>query len=185
MKEKLRLLVTTECNRKCPGCCNKDWNLKALEPIESIEELCKYKEILITGGEPMIYWRAINNLAHKIKDFNRKNKQSPPKIFVYTAHIVNLYEALVRYEAAFAICDVDGFHVTIHEDITKGEMKLLNEMQKLEVFNYLSMRLQIFPDVEEKVKITPNKWKRITFNPWITNCPLPIDEDFKRWTGGL
>ena len=28
--KKLRLLVTKNCDRSCPGCCNKDWNLDKL-----------------------------------------------------------------------------------------------------------------------------------------------------------
>ena len=28
--EKLRLLLFEECDRDCPGCCNRDWDLRSL-----------------------------------------------------------------------------------------------------------------------------------------------------------
>ena len=48
---KLRLLVTEECNRHCPGCCNNNWDLKSLSVCKSYRD---YEQILITGGEPLL-----------------------------------------------------------------------------------------------------------------------------------
>lgn len=52
--KKLRLLLHEECNRNCKGCCNKDWDLNALE-IE--DDFTDYDEILITGGRAITSFR--------------------------------------------------------------------------------------------------------------------------------
>lgn len=52
MKKTARVIVTFGCNRKCPGCCNSQ--LPEYRTIHSDEELMKYQEIVITGGEPML-----------------------------------------------------------------------------------------------------------------------------------
>jgi organic radical activating enzyme len=168
MKKKLRLLVTTKCNRKCPGCCNKDWNLQGLKTID-IKNAAKYKEILITGGEPLLFVSDILKLAESIKKENPK-----VQIFIYTAHITNLHGIQLGLK------NIDGFHVTLHEDVSPKEIELLRYLQSNSFFKKKSMRLQVFPAVDKQIPILPSFWKRITFNPWMENCPLPIDEDFKR-----
>ena len=49
--EKLRLLVTTKCPNKCPMCCNNSWDFSKLPVVEHFN----YKEIMITGGEPLLF----------------------------------------------------------------------------------------------------------------------------------
>ena len=49
--KKLRLLFTQICNRRCEGCCNKDWELDKLEQVSHFN----YDEILLTGGEPLLF----------------------------------------------------------------------------------------------------------------------------------
>lgn len=48
--DKLRLLVTTKCPNKCPMCCNNSWDFSKLPVVEHFN----YKEIMITGGEPLL-----------------------------------------------------------------------------------------------------------------------------------
>ena len=169
MKAKLRLLVTLHCNRSCPGCCNKDYDIKNLPKI-SIAQAAQYGEVMITGGEPLLYPGKVNNLMLAIVAENPS-----AKIFIYTANIRELASGDTLDSSLFS-----GVHVTIHEDITKHELQLLKYMQERYpiTFKTKSMRLQIFPDIKRKISIVPKLWKRITFNPWIENCPLPIDEDF-------
>ena len=49
--KKLRLLLFTDCNRNCEGCCNNDFDLNALK-VET--DFRQYDKIFLTGGEPMI-----------------------------------------------------------------------------------------------------------------------------------
>lgn len=171
MKAKLRLLVTSHCNRSCPGCCNKDWDIKGLPQI-SVADAAKYSEIMITGGEPLLYPEKVNALMLALIKINPS-----VKIFIYTANIRELASGNTLDSSLFS-----GIHVTLHEDITKHELQLLKYMQERYpiTFKTKSMRLQIFPDIKRKISIMPKLWKRITFNPWIKNCPLPIDEDFMK-----
>lgn len=172
-KKKLRLLVTKVCNRKCPGCCNKDWDLSAIPKIGLIEML-DYEEIMITGGEPMLYPNLIKNLTSAIKFIN-----PDCKVFIYTAHLEAVSNAFIKLNEDSHLKNVDGFHLTIHEDAGPVENAALYRIQQFpRIFEGKSMRLQVFPDVTQSLQIRPSFWQRITFNPWIKNCPLPIDEDF-------
>ncbi len=69
--KKLRLIITEKCNRKCSGCCNNDWNIDKL-PV--ITDFSKYNEIIITGGEPMLYSHLIKHLCQIIRKQNKKVK---------------------------------------------------------------------------------------------------------------
>ena len=58
---KARVLVTKKCNRKCKGCCNE--TLGIIDKI-SFEDLFKYDEICITGGEPMLLSDRLVEMIH-------------------------------------------------------------------------------------------------------------------------
>lgn len=60
---KLRLLFTKDCNRDCPGCCNKDWDLDHLPVCADFKP---YDLVMITGGEPMLYPERLLKLIRKI-----------------------------------------------------------------------------------------------------------------------
>jgi pyruvate formate-lyase activating enzyme-like uncharacterized protein len=100
MANKLRLLVDKRCNRKCEKCCNKLFNLDALE-IAS--DFSKYKEISLTGGEPMLFPEKVISIAKEVRSNNQE-----AKIWLYTAkasepgHMLNV------------INFVDGITLTLH-----------------------------------------------------------------------
>lgn len=50
----IHLMVTSLCNRNCPYCCNRQYNLSDI-PQVSDEELQKAENIFITGGEPFAF----------------------------------------------------------------------------------------------------------------------------------
>lgn len=62
--EKLRLLVTTKCPNKCPMCCNNSWDFSKLPVVEHFN----YKEIMITGGEPLLFPDNTDLSLWKVKD---------------------------------------------------------------------------------------------------------------------
>jgi len=172
--KKLRLLVTQLCNRSCAGCCNKEWNLNGLPQVMITEEYDKYDEVIITGGEPLLFPDKTVDLAKSIKILNPNIK-----VYLYTAHIRAFWNTFMRLNKTADLAYFDGFHITIHEDVDEFELDLLEQLQLFDnMFKDHSMRLQVFPDVEHRVRIKPAFWKRITFNPWIENCPLPQDEVF-------
>lgn len=160
--KKLRLLITKECNRNCPGCCNKDWNLDELPICTSFEG---YDEVLLTGGEP--YLVGINpfiSLIHKIRSEN-----NTCKIFVYSAHsrIIDVLDY------------IDGLTFTLHDQKDVPLFDLLN-LALYESDKEKSLRLNIFKGIKLPDDIDLSFWKVKKDMEWIKNCPLPKDEVFMR-----
>ena len=72
-----RVIITRKCNRKCDGCCNNYPSLMSqIQPITNIWELNRkdVSEILITGGEPLLFPKEVSRLVTEIKGFERKPK---------------------------------------------------------------------------------------------------------------
>ncbi len=164
--KKLRLLVTKDCNRSCPGCCNKDWDLDALEKCTSFEE---YDEIILTGGEPMLYPHA---LEYIIKSIRRENSKA--KIFMYTAKVDNedIYKILPM---------IDGLTLTIHNQSDVLDYKVTEEIINCcqDFYENKSFRLNIFKNI--KLDKKPSFiWKVKDNIEWMKDCPLPKDEVFMR-----
>jgi len=89
---KLRLLLFSECNRSCEGCCNKDWDLKSLPIVKSYEG---YDEIMLTGDTII----------------NIKKQNNTAKIYLYTA----LTKKPMDIE--IILSELDGIVITLHEPI--------------------------------------------------------------------
>ncbi len=63
MNKKLRLLVTTRCPNKCPMCCNNLWDFDKLPIVDR----WNYEEIMITGGEPLLFGDELPILISSIR----------------------------------------------------------------------------------------------------------------------
>ena len=59
-----RVIVTMKCNRKCKGCCNE--HLGEINRVV-FEDLFKYDEISITGGEPMLMSERVVEMVHRLR----------------------------------------------------------------------------------------------------------------------
>lgn len=161
---KLRLLLTSICNRHCVGCCNKDWNLLALSKCVSYKE---YDEIILTGGEPLIYPHKIRETVAKIR------KQSDAKIFLYTAK-TNTPETLLSI-----LRILDGLTVTLHDTSDIKPFNKFNDMLQDSDIASKSLRLNIFKEVPY-YRVDSYGWIVKKDIVWIENCPLPKDEKFMR-----
>jgi organic radical activating enzyme len=161
--KKLRLLFTEKCNKKCEGCCNKDWNIEDLPICNSYSD---YEEILITGGEPMLF---VDELLLLIKNIREKSLYS--KIYLYTAYVAEL-EKVLPY--------IDGVTITLHEQNDYLEFKnfLDRNIPSLYYWRHKSLRLHIFKGIE--FKYITELFKVKSNIEWIKNCPLPQDEIFMR-----
>jgi organic radical activating enzyme len=167
--KKLRLLISEQCNRNCAGCCNKQWDLKNL-PVEN--EFSQYDEIILTGGEPML------NILNIYRVVDRIREESNATIYLYTA--------MPNYSLLNILGIVDGITITLHEksDIPifeKFNFHLYTSFLVDSRFDDKSLRLNIFKEVDYK----PNKyisafWEIKNDIEWISNCPLPNNEVFKR-----
>jgi len=165
MKPKLRLLLTEKCSRRCKGCCNKDWDLNILPVCESFDG---YKEVLITGGEPMLYVDRIIDVWMKCKITD-----SNIKVYMYTAYIShpNLLNIL---------CFLDGMTITIH---TKKDIKnfiILDNYLSILKIPDKSMRLRVFKGIKLP-QLKYKNWKIKKDLVWEKNCPLPDGEEFKKY----
>jgi hypothetical protein len=142
-----------------------------------------YDEILITGGEPMLFPHKIIEVCTQVIDeYTSLTKVGlpvtlcPPSIFLYTAKArpaLNLI-AMLHW--------VDGITLTLHE---QEDVKDFKELQKFirPIFGqkkFLSLRLNVFSHVDiTGVDITG--WSVKKDMVWEKDCPLPDDETFCRW----
>lgn len=167
----LRLLLFEECNRACPGCVNKDWDLNALEVETSFDG---YDEIILTGGEPMLRPDLVIDVVEEIR------KKTDTKIYMYTAKVDKLISILSVLKI------LDGITVTLHN---KGDLKafkkfneLLDYCRKNKFGDYIdkSFRLNVFKGIDI-TDIDTSAWKVKSEIKWIRDCPLPVHEVFKRY----
>ena len=164
MKKTLRLIFTPECNRSCPGCCNKDFDLPNLPRPTHFN----YDEIFITGGEPLLY------LAQVIGFIKAIRLVSTAKIYIYTAYQsargASMFLDLLLY--------VDGITLTLHE---QRDWELFQQFESAtrnnpELFLEKSLRLNIFDEVIFEPEKISSHWRVKSNIVWIENCPLPENE---------
>ena len=162
--KKLRLLFTQDCDRFCKGCCNKDWDLDALPKVTHFN----YSEILITGGEPLLYPYKLYALIAKIK------KKSNAKVIVYTAStksVAAFMEVLFR---------ADGITLTLHKqsDVSDNFKKIC---ARLRHYPNKSLRLNVFKGIDYSGIPGIEHFTVKNNIEWVKDCPLPIDEEFKKY----
>ena len=161
---KLRLLLFENCEKRCVGCCNKDWDLSNL-PV--VKDYTGYDVISLTGREPMLDPYLVIRVATDITN------NSEALVYLYTAKSkpISTFITLVY-------C-VDGICLTLHEQKDVGPFIELNEQLDKEPYNKKSLRLNIFKGIELGL-CDLSKWKVKKDIEWIKNCPLPKDEVFMR-----
>jgi organic radical activating enzyme len=167
-KTKLRLLLTEKCNRKCKGCCNKDWDLQSLPICTNYNN---YDELILTGGEPMLIPLTVSKVIDEIR------KQTSCPIYLYTAK-TDMPETLLEI-----LFKLDGLTVTIHtqKDLLSFASfeHYLNECWVSRSVLQKSLRLNIFKDIENYFSFV--SWKIKDNIVWKKDCPLPEDEIFMRY----
>jgi len=164
--KKLRLLLTEKCDRNCKGCCNNQYDLVAL-PVET--DFTGYSEIILTGGEPMLRPLRIIETVKSIR------KQNPTALIVmYTAKtdLPGLLRAVLNY--------LDGLTVTIHKGADWWPFLTFNSYMSMDQrFNKL-LRLNVFEQAGYSGFSFERFWQVRKDIEWITDCPLPEGEVFKR-----
>lgn len=178
MNKKLRLLVTENCPNHCPLCCNKQFNFDNIPVVDRLN----YDEIMITGGEPLLYPNRLERLCKSIRDVMELGGRTP-KIYIYTARAKwSHIERAIRYYA-------DGIVVAPH---SKDDIAFFRETNNCLLKHYrygnifdCSLRLKVFPEVKDALPENLKCWQ-VQESEWIENCPLPEGEDFRRvlklWT---
>ena len=160
---KLRLLITDKCNRSCPGCCNKGYDLAALPVCKDFGY--RWDEVCLTGGEPML---DPHGVIHAVCLFPAQTR-----IFLYTAKVDDL-------PATLEVMDVlDGLTLTLHTQDDVAPFLALNEALGLE-YRHLSLRLNVFKGIVVPEDVDISQWKVKDNMVWVKDCPLPKDEVFMR-----
>lgn len=159
----LRLLLFEECNRRCEGCCNKDWDLKKLP---TPKHYLNYNMVMLTGGEPMLRPDVIKETVTEIR------LQSEAKIVIYTA----MTKDPERFLDILSL--VDGVTLTLHDQADVKPFKHLCDCLSASDLKGKTMWLNIFDEVE--CCRIPEYWQVKDKMVWIKNCPLPDNEVLMR-----
>ena len=147
------IMVTSLCNRDCPHCCNKQYDLNDI-PYITIEELSQMKHIYLTGGEPFTYSNP-DMIALKLKS-EYPNIES---VVVYT----NAYELWNYLDDSGHTYFIDGVTISIKDKRDKYffERAIVdnNDILKLR-----RNRVYVFPGFEDTIcpesfHKTPRAWQ--------------------------
>jgi len=136
-----------------------------LDSIERCTDFSGYDEIMLTGGEPMLYPAQVLRV---INDIRKQN--STAKIFMYTAKLDNTLNALTLLK------DLDGITVTLHDENDRPHLRRFENLVETLEWRDKSLRLNVFGDTIGNVR---RGWK-VKRMEWAVDCPVPSDEDFRR-----
>ena len=158
------LVITLLCDRKCPLCCNRQWDMINL-PYITDEELKQTEMLCITGGEPFEYSDPV-----AIAAYYREKYPNIKDCTVYT----NAYELKDNYDNKldcwFYENQIDGLNISIKEQkdvdafysLVRDHTPIL-PMNRLYVFpNVWDKTMEVFdkfPENKEKFEIIRREWQ--------------------------
>jgi len=163
----LRLILWDDCNRRCKNCAN---NGTGDAPKVDMDTLHEYDEILLTGGEPMLYPRTVRRIVYAIRD-----RAPNAKIYMYTA-LVEPIQWFIDVVGA-----VDGVTLTLHtaKDMQAAQLATAAIIDNL--CTHKSYRLNTFFSPVAIPGWMAKVWKH-TPKMWIEDCPLPKNETLRRYS---
>ena len=149
----IHLMVTSLCDRDCPDCCNKQYDLNNI-PYVTDEELKNANTLCITGGEPFKFSNP-NEIAryYRIKYPNIKN------VYVYT-NAIELVKYILREKHLEYI---DGVSVSIKNKVDAFAFKSYIAIDK-RITKLPSNRLYVFNNLfDEEVDgftVIQREWQK-------------------------
>lgn len=167
---KARIIVTKKCNRHCIGCCNEQYAFNEIDVLEDKNALLPYKEIMITGGEPMLVPFRVIRFLEVLRDYQKYTG----KIYIYTAlyheGLTEVYSRLSKY--------VNGINFTLHDNSTDQDIRNLKLLSDI-IHKFTSVSLRIDSRLYERydfsnIDFTP--WEVIRKMKWQESCSLPENE---------
>jgi hypothetical protein len=160
--------MTWDCPRDCDFCVNK--NLPVEPKLCRVEDLAGYDQVLLTGGEPMLYPIRVLDTVRRLR---RQTPTEAQKIFLYTAFFTPALSGLIEF--------VDGVHCALHHPLSSADLRGFYGFQRLIGIRYAGLgktfRLYIEPRIRCAVEIVPCRWERVEVKPWLKDCPMPPDEE--------
>jgi len=160
-----RIILTFDCLRSCEGCCNTDKGLmdQAIT-VDNLEQcVTLFDEIILTGGEPLLYPDLVNQVITEIRE-----RWNGKKIYLYTT--------IFTPELKKIVDRIDGVHYTLHEGCSDKDVYAFLDFQRFIAKRKGSFRAYIDPRVKRIIHIYPSYWTRVEVKPWLDNCPLPSNE---------
>lgn len=124
----IHLMVTSICDRDCPLCCNKQYNLNTEVPQVTDEELRKAHTIYITGGEPFKF-----SNPNAIAGYLKVNYPNIKTVRVYTGAVAlgwwlrkNNYNG---FNKAAELDWIDGVTISLKDqfDVTAFDMSIVTD----------------------------------------------------------
>lgn len=159
----MHLITTNECVRNCEHCCNRQYDLDTQVPIATRKELFTVEEVLLTGGEPVLFSK-VNEIAEELKMLYRNIK----RVYVYANATELAYMRRVRHEP---ISRIDGFSISIKNDKDKTafeEYLATDEELAALPSNLVYVFDGLMPKDMSKFKSVERKWQE-DFKP-AENC---------------
>lgn len=169
MKKTARVIVTFECNRKCPGCCNT--KLPGCRTIHNDEELMKYQEIVITGGEPMLIPGKVLEFTNRMWDRGYRGK-----IYMYTSFWNG------KGVSKEILKELDGFTFTLHAECSDADIVALKNLSNSGILQDkdFGSRLIIDKRVYDRYDLSNinfARWSTIRKLDWKETCNPAPNED--------
>jgi hypothetical protein len=169
VKKTARVLITKECHRHCPQCCNNyPQIMAAMRPIYRIADLRGYENIVITGGEPLLFPEYTAELITDLFLDARVSKDAwahkTPRIYLYTT----LWHPCLNRIYAW----LDGVTFTLHSGAGTAELMDFDRTQLyLLGHRHLSGRAVIYPH-NRGLTIIPDAWQRLEVKDYCTEAEL-------------
>lgn len=169
MKKTARVIVTFGCNRKCPGCCNSQ--LPEYRTVHSDEELMKYQEIVITGGEPMLVPGKVLEFINRMWDKGYRGK-----MYLYTS----LWNG--KGISKEILKELDGFTFTLHAECTDADIIALKNLSNSGILQNRDFRSRLIIDKRvydryDLSNINFSRWDVIRKLEWKEKCSPAPNED--------
>lgn len=180
MKKTARVIVTYDCPRHCENCCNEHIGNV---PEVKFEELLKYEELVITGGEPMLLSPRVVEMIHRLRA-----KGYTGKIWLYTSQIKT-----ARWADRAVLNEVDGITYTLHHKPSQADLSAARKLSKY-ILDNLDNRTHERSDrllidsrcyTVEVLRIIGSDdhnpldhWESVKSLKWKDEeCPLPVGEE--------
>lgn len=174
--KKLRLIVDAKCNRRCAGCCNNQFDITKL-PV--CTDYTPYDEIILTGGEPMLFPDRIVEIVLAIDAQKRNHGRTP--IYMNTAKLDNVDDM------NNVLPWLDGVTLTLHnqKDVVTFCKIFSSDFRSVGIKSTHSLRVNHRAGLNLKA-IPALLRRRWTFKEipavFTDDCPLPKDEVLMRYS---
>ena len=167
MNDTARVIFTWDCPRSCAKCCNKQDFVQNATRIEHIEDIAdKYGRFVITGGEPLMYPRALEKLMEKLYDSRRSFYLQTAQFSLALGGFIHMFDGVSYSVHAEGWCHDDETNLAAMEDLLQSHPHLTNHLWVDKAMN----------DVL-RVDVGETCWSKITVAPMLDDCPIGTNED--------